>query len=96
MRTFVNRLILDQSIHARIEAQEVATDAKRVKLEYTVLKETVEGKIGVAREALAKMGPQQLAELHAKLQTNFPKFLGQGNVSFFKLLFSFWILHFTS
>lgn len=91
--------MLDQSTHARMEAQALATNARRLKHEFDVLKGTVEGKIGVAREVLAKMGPQQFTELRGKLQTNFPNFLpkdGQGNVISFKLLFNVWILHFTS
>lgn len=91
--------MLDQSTHARMELQALATDAKRLKQKFVVLRETVEGKMGVVREVVAKMWPQQFTKLRSKLQTNFPNFLtkdGQGNVISFKLLFNFWILHFTS
>ncbi|KAH7835781.1 hypothetical protein Vadar_029826 [Vaccinium darrowii] len=62
------RFPLDQSTQLRIEVQTLATDVERLEHEFAVLQERVKGKIEVAREVIAKMGPQQLAELRTKLQ----------------------------
>ncbi|KAF7127837.1 hypothetical protein RHSIM_Rhsim11G0051000 [Rhododendron simsii] len=57
------------STQSLMEAQALVTDVKRLKYEVVVLQERVEGKIKVACEVVAKMGPQQLAEVRAKLQS---------------------------
>ncbi|KAE9446362.1 hypothetical protein C3L33_21740, partial [Rhododendron williamsianum] len=56
-----------------MEAQALVTDVKRLKHEVVVLQERVEGKIKAACEVVAKMEPQQLAEVRAKLQSYSPQ-----------------------
>lgn len=72
--------------------QTLATDVERLKHELAVQQERVKGKIEVAREVIAKMGPQQLAELRTKLQiySQFTPKDVQGNVSSVIFPFKLW------
>ncbi|KAI8531041.1 hypothetical protein RHMOL_Rhmol11G0107000 [Rhododendron molle] len=61
------------STQSLMEAQALVTDVKRLKHEVVVLQERVGGKMKVTFEVVAKMGPQQLAEVRAKLQSYSPQ-----------------------